>query len=147
MKPKYLIQMLIGFISLGVIFASCSKDDDNPTTVESVSRDTRLVGQWTLTKVTIPSMSMELTPAQAGFMITGTVNSDGTFQMNTTDSTGTLQENGTWSTSGTVITMSYTDSTARTMEYTVNNNIVTVATPVELQPGVEVPSILEFLKS
>ena len=145
MKVKYLIQMLVSIMLLFFIFTSCNKDDDNPT--ETTTRDSRLVGQWSLTKVTIVLTNQELTPAQAGFMVTATASSDGTFQMTTTDSTGNIQQTGTWSTSGNVITINYDDGTSDTIEYTVSGNTISITTQIEMQPGSELLVILEFIKS
>ena len=125
-----------------LIFTSCS-DDDNPTANQS--RDDRLVGNWTLTKVTIPAFAMVLTPEEAGFMVTGTVKSDGTFQMTTTDSTGTIVESGGWSTNGSTLTMAYDDGRTDDLEYTVLDNVITVTSLIEIQE-MEIIADLEFIK-
>lgn len=145
MKVKYLILVLISIVLLSIIFTSCKKDDNNPT--DTITRDSRLVGNWSLTKVTVVITSQELTPEQAGFMITVSAGNDGKFQMNTTDSTGTLQQSGTWSTSGNVITVNYDDGTSDTMEYTVSDNAMTVNTQIEMQPGSQILVMLDFIKS
>ena len=142
-KLKNSFYLLITMLVPLLVFISCS-EDDSPTNV--VTMDERLVGNWTLTKVTIPSFMMEQTPEEAGFMINGEVNSDGTFEMRTVDSTGTSLETGEWQTSGTTLTLCYEDGTSLDMAYTVDNNVITVITLIEMEPGQNVEAKLEFLK-
>ena len=138
---NHLYVLTIVLFSL-VIFISCS-DDDNPTANET--RDDRLVGNWTLTKIIIPAFAMELTPEEAGFMVTGTVKDDGTFSMTTTDSTGTIVELGEWSTNGSTLTMAYEDGRSDELQYSVSDNVIKVTSPIEMQ-GMELMADLEFLK-
>lgn len=132
------------FALLPILFIVSCSDDDNPA--DPVMMDTRLVGNWTLTKVTIPSLMMELTPAEAGFMIHGEIRADGTFEMRTEDSTGTQVDIGQWQTCGCTLTLCYEDDTSLDMEYSVADNVITVTTPIEMVPGTNVEAKLEFLK-
>ncbi len=134
----YLVTILIPFFLL----ISCS-DDDNPT--EGPTQDERLVGNWTLIKITIPLANMELTPEEAGMMMTGVASADGKMELTTIDSSGTLVESGTWSTKSGKLTLVFDDETV-TMDYSVSGNIITVNTPLEIEEGVELPAILDFRK-
>lgn len=134
----YLATILIPFF----LFISCS-DDDNPT--EGPTQDERLVGNWTLIKITIPLANMELTPEEAGMMMTGVASADGKMELTTIDSSGTLVESGTWSTKSGKLTLVFDDETV-TMDYSVSGNIITVNTPLEIEENVELPAILDFRK-
>lgn len=134
----YLVTILIPFFLL----ISCS-DDDNPS--EGPTLDEQLVGNWTLIKITIPLANMELTPEEAGIMMTGVASADGKMELTTIDSSGTLVESGTWSTSSGKLTLVFEDETV-TMDYSVSGNIITVNTPLEIEEGMELPAILDFRK-
>ena len=141
---KFLKAFIILLLSL-ILFFSCGDDNEsNPTA--SGSRDDRLIGNWALTKITIPSVSMELTPEQAEFMMTIDVKNDGTFSMTTTDSTGTLLESGDWSTSNSTITISYDDGRVDELPYAVvTDSEITVTSPIEMQ-GMQLMAELTFKK-
>ena len=138
-KTKQFFYLVITLIPL-FFFISCS-DDDNPS--EGPTLDERLVGNWTLIKITVPLANMELTPEEAGMMMTGVASSDGKMELTTIDSSGTLVESGTWSTKSGTLTLVFEDETV-TMGYSVSSNIITVNTPLEIEEGVELPSILDF---
>ncbi len=140
-ERNYFYSLTLLLIS-ALIFFSC-KDDENPTATES--RDSRLIGNWTLTKIIIPVLSMELTPEQAEFMITGVVKDDGTFSMTTTDSTGTITETGTWSTEGITLTLNYEDGRSDDLQYSVSENVIKVTSSIEMQ-GMQLMADLEFIK-
>ena len=140
---QYVKTIFILLLSILISF-SCSDDDSNPT--ENSSRDERLIGKWSLTKVTIPALSMELTPEQAEFMIIIDVKDDGKFSMTTTDSTGTLTESGDWSTSNSTINVSYEDGSNDELPYTViSESEISVISPMEMQ-GMELMGDLTFRK-
>ena len=140
---QYVKTIFILLLSILISF-SCSDDDSNPT--ESPSRDERLIGKWSLTKVTIPALSMELTPEQAGFMMTIDVRNDDTFSMTTTDSTGVLTETGQWTTSNSTIKISYENGTVDELPYTViSESEISVTSLMEMQ-GMELMGDLTFRK-
>jgi hypothetical protein len=125
------------------MFCACD-DDSNPTS--SVSNDDRLIGNWSLTKISVTSLSMELTPEQAKFMMTIDVKNDGTFSMTTTDSTGTLTEAGEWSTADNTIKISYENGVTDELPYNViSANEITVTSPIEMQ-GMQIVADLTFRK-
>ena len=138
---SYVKIMIVLFLTIS-LFYSCDDDDSNPT--ENNNQD-NLIGEWTLVKVAIPSMSMELTPEQAGFMINGELKNDGTFSMTTTDSTGSITETGDWSTSNSTLIMSYEDGRNDQLEYTVSGDEITLTSLIEMQ-GIEIMAELTFRK-
>lgn len=124
------------------LFIMCS-EDENPS--EGPAQDEKLVGNWTLIKITLPLMNMELTPEEAGMMMTAVASADGKMELTTIDSTGTLVEDGTWSTNNGKLTLVFDEETV-VADYSVDGNIISISTPLEIEEGMEVPAILDFRK-
>jgi len=89
---------------------------------------------------------MELTPEQAGFMMTNDVKNNDTFSITTTESTRVLRETGQWSTSNSTIKISYENGTVDELPYTViSESEISVTSPIEMQ-GMEMMGDLTFRK-
>ena len=139
---RYFNFLIILVLSI-LIFSACDDDDSNPAKSEG-SAD-QLIGKWTLIEVVIPAFSMELTPEEAEFMVSGEVKSDGTFSMTNTDSTVTITETGEWNTSGSTLIMTYEDGREDELEYSISGNEITVTSLIEMQ-GMELMAELTFRK-
>ncbi|MCK9281126.1 MAG: hypothetical protein M0P71_10925 [Melioribacteraceae bacterium] len=140
----YKLFLLLPLLLL-ITFSGCS-NDDNPT--EPNTKD-KLVGNWTLTKVTVQfsGMPIVLTPEQAG--VSGSLNlkSDNTFVFNYTNSDGTEQGIGTYSVTDTQITLKDNvsgETTIMPFKFTANNK-VEVTQEMDYQ-GMTLPATIEFTK-
>ncbi len=123
MKFLRLQKLVLLFLLLVIATVGCKKDD-NPTE----SSNSTFVATWKLTKLsaTISGTPMEMTPEQAGTQMTIVANQDNTFTMTTTDGTGTKTNTGTWSTTGTQLTLKYSDGTSATYDYTLSGSTLTI---------------------
>ena len=111
------------------------------------SEDTELVGTWVLTKVIVPAYNdAELTPEALGQSVTFEIKSDRSFSATVTDSSGTDVQTGTWSVNNGVVTMTGSDNTVVTMQYSVSGNKLTVETMYNIDPFGEVNVKLELTK-
>jgi len=140
---KFILLILLGFLII-----SCG-DDDKSTTEPDINIDQALVGTWDLTKITIVSgtVTIDLTPAQAGIAFTAVFNSDGTFESTSTDSDGTTVDTGTWGASEGVLTITIEGDDPIISPYTVNGNIVSIEEYSVPIPNLgNIPAALEFTK-
>ncbi|KUO63667.1 hypothetical protein APF79_00225 [bacterium BRH_c32] len=145
MKNRLYKLFLLLPLILAVTFSGCSKDD-NPT--EPSTKD-KLIGVWTLTKVTVKfsGTPIVLTPEQAG--VSGSLNlkSDNTFIFNYTSSDGSQTGMGTYSFTDTQITLKDNVSGETTLmpyKFTANNK-VEVEQEMDYQ-GMTLPATIEFTK-
>lgn len=135
MRKLKKFSFILLFLSVAVVFTSCSKDD-NPTE----SSDNDLVGVWVLSKVILTSMgNMELTPDQIGVNVTFELRSDKTFKATTTDSTGTDVSTGTWSAANSKVTLKSSDGQTQEMPYTKSGDQLTVETVIDMETYGTVP--------
>ena len=133
---------------LGVIIISCGDDKKSSTEPEAnLEIDPAIVGTWDLTKITTSATGtlLVLTPEQAGLSFTATFNNDGTFESTTIDSDGTVVDTGVWGVSNNVLTITLTGEEPENSPYTINGNIVTLDSTIDLQ-GIELEATLEFTK-
>jgi len=130
-----------------IVIAGCKKDENNPTE-PTVEKDSRLVGTWDLTKITIPLFNdSTLTPEEAGVQITITFNSDGSFTSVTIDSTGQETDNGNWSTKDNKhLTLKFNDGTSQDGDYSINGSTASLNWVIDME-GLQIPAILDFIKA
>ncbi len=135
-------------ILIGVLIISCG-DDDKSTTEPEIEIDQALVGTWDLTKISIVSgtITIDLTPEQAGIAFIAVFNSDGTFESTSTDSDGPTVDTGTWGASEGVLTITIEGDDPIISPYAVNGNVVTIEEYSVPIPNLgNIPAALEFTK-
>ncbi len=140
-KPfLFLITIMIAVLS------GCKKDQNNPAE-PTAENDSRLVGSWVLTKITIPLLNdSTLTPQEAGVQITITFNSNGKFSSVTIDSSGQSTDSGTWSTKDNKhLTLKFDDGTSQDGDYTISGTTASLNWVIDME-GLQVPAILDFSK-
>ena len=145
MKINRPLSLLFVFLALVFVLNACKKDDSNPV----ASNGDELVGTWALTKITVISFGVELTPADVGVSATFVLRSDRTYTVTFSDSTGTEVTNGNWSSGDGKVTLTDSEGTPTVMPYSLSGNVLTVETVYDLSPyglGAEQDVKLELTK-
>jgi len=122
MKP-FITKLSAVIILLVLGLSACSKDDSSPTEASST-----FVGTWKLSKLSasISGAPIEMTPDQAGTQMTIVAKSDNTFSMTTIDAAGTRTNTGTWSTTGSQLSLKYSDGTSAAFEYSLSGAVMKI---------------------
>ncbi len=113
----------------------------------STERDNRLVGQWDLLEVFVPSLNLTYTAQQLGITALADFLDNGNYEFTTTDDTGAVEvEIGTWKTSNGTLTITYNDGTVEDTNYSIEGNIGILKSTYEIAPGSEIPAEFKFEK-
>ena len=131
-KSKIFFSLILSLIFTSLFFFACSKDDNKTT--ESVS----IIGTWKILKVTTTDSSGNtdvIVPADSGYTLTVTFNSDGSFitkRITDTVETDTL----TWSKSGNKIIIDNVE-----YSYSIVTNMLTLICKNDINESVKIELI------